>query len=122
MQSKPKTVNCPFCQQPVKFPPTFNDTLQCTCGAKYRYEFGSDLCESVWDAQYFKKECDYIFVGVAKWISEIRRSKRKPKKRLMKKIMKEVGPWFDVFFSINYNTKEEDLLPHKDKIYLFFTK
>lgn len=122
MLSQQKSVACPFCQQPVKFPPTFNDTLQCVCGAKYHHEFGSDLCESVWDAQYFKNEYDYIFVGAAKWIADKSRSKRSPKKRLMKKLIKKCGPWFDVLFSINYDVKEENLLPHEDKIYLFFTK
>lgn len=100
MQSKPKTVNCPFCQQPVKFPPTFCERLKCVCGAEYHYEFGDDLYLEILDAEKNKKEWRCVFVGVVDEWDE------------------ETG----LMFTINYDVKEEYLLLNRDEIYLFFTR
>lgn len=122
MESEQRLVACQFCQKLVPFPPTFNDTLQCACGAKYHYEFGADLYIEVDCAEEEGREWNDIFVGAAVWDDEEEFEEVEEAGEAGEEAEEESGSWFDFLFSINYDVKEEDLLPHEDKIYLFFTK
>lgn len=78
----------------------------------YYYEFGTDLYIEISSAEEEGREWKDIFVGAAVWEDEDEEEEVEAEE--------ESTSWFDSVFTINYDVKEENLLPHD--IYLFFTR